>query len=954
MDFLLSKLDESWGSLTKLVEKMNGLKRKLEGLNARKEDAESRTSTELRPRKKLKKEVELWFIHVERINSEIQDLQEKFRKSNAISRGFLKADVFQKTHEVEELLEQGMFHDSLVVDDPRWIGQVLPATTAFGGAAKVCMEEVWACLMDDDIHKIGVWGMGGVGKTTIMKLINNQLLKMNDKFGVVIWITVSKEMSIFKMQNRIARTMDKKLDEDEDETIRAGMVYEMLSKGKYVLILDDLWDKLSLEEVGIPEPSNGSKLLVTTRSLDVCHYLDCREVKLHPLSKRDARGLFLEKVGQDVLNHPDLLPIVDSVAKECDGLPLAIVTIAGSMKGVRDIHEWRNAFYELNRNLKSVNGMEEKVFHILQFSYDRLQDEKLKYCFLSCALYPEDFEIDMDELIKLWIAEGLVEEMDSTRIEIDRGHTILNKLINCSLIQNGTTGRVKLHDIVRDMALRIASVRPRFLVRAGMQLREIPDVQHWKEDLEKASFMKNLRLQFPSQMPPPKCQMLTTLLLSNCSISSIPECFFEQMHGLKILDLSDNLIESLPTSVSNLGSLNTLLLGGCKKLEKVPSFSKLHELKKLDLGGTNIKNIPHGIERLINLKYLDLSETEVPKIANGILAKFTSLQYLNCYGILVRGEEIGGLRKLEIFKGKFGDLNEWNSYAQALHAREYTRIFVGQLSGKYCLVSNEWIVFRGYSINICYTQGNEIPDKLCGCNGSNRDAHGEWIPVNVNIGLRGSKSRTHGIRIPDKLVELNGSTISFTHDIKIPSHIENLKMVDCFFDLRGEKEKPLFSWFVPAPLNIFSCLSEIEMFTCQNIKKLFPSKWVLHNLQNLVKLRVENCKNIEEIITSEEEINASFKFILPKLVTFDLWGLPELKSICGANGVVACDCIEKFVIENCPKLKRIPLHLPLKDDGQPSAPPSLKQIYITSSKWSQLEWDHPNAKSLLDPFLQIW
>ena len=80
----------------------------------------------------------------------------------------------------------------------------------------------------------------------------------------------------------------------------------LLQKGRHVLILDDLWDRLSLQEVGIPEPSNGSKLLVTTRLSDVCRYLDCREVRVPTLSKPDAWGLFLEKVGPDVLSHTDI------------------------------------------------------------------------------------------------------------------------------------------------------------------------------------------------------------------------------------------------------------------------------------------------------------------------------------------------------------------------------------------------------------------------------------------------------------------------------------------------------------------------------------------------------------------------------------------------------------------------------------------------------------------------
>ncbi|XVF78188.1 hypothetical protein PTKIN_Ptkin14bG0109800 [Pterospermum kingtungense] len=739
MDFFLNKIDKFWDNVTLFDEKVKDLKRKREQLNSLKE-TESRRSMELHPRKQLKKEVELWFRNVERINGEIVDLDQKIEGSNVVSRGSLTGNVLKKIEEVEELLQHGKFPDGLVVGNPGWIGQALSTTTLYGEAAEMCMKKIWAYLMDDNIQKIGVWGMGGIGKTTIMKLIRNQLLKETEKFNIVIWVTVSKETNISRIQNIIAHAMNVKLLEVVDETIRAGMIHEQLArKDKYVLILDDLWEKLSLEDVGIPEPPKGSKLLVTTRSLDVCRFLDCLEVKVSTLSKPDAWELFLTKVGQDVLNHPNLLPIVKFVAEECAGLPLAIVTIASSMRGVRDIHVWRNALHDLKRQVKSVNGMEEKVFQQLQFSYDRLRDERVKHCFLCCALYPEDFEIRTHELIQFWIAEGLLEEMDSMDMEIDKGYTILNDLKNSCLMEKGSYGRVKLHDVVRDMALRITSVRPRFLVRAGMQLKGIPDVQHWKEDLEKASLMENRGLLIPPEMPPPRCPNLTTLLLRRCWIESILEGFFEQMHGLKILDLSYNRIESLPNSISNLETLTTLLLRGCERLEKVPSFSKPEALKKLDLAFTDIENIPDGMEKLVNLNYLDLSETWIIEMDDGIMTKLTSLQQLNLItdsiegGIWVRGEEIGGLRKLEIFDGRFHDLNELNNYGQAL--------------------------------------------QLAQTNG----------PPEYRI-LVGPKAEIDPDYYWDKAIGINGGVIYCTHGIKIPSDVEYLGIRNhCPFKQRRRK-----------------------------------------------------------------------------------------------------------------------------------------------------------------------
>ncbi|XP_022717721.1 LOW QUALITY PROTEIN: disease resistance protein At4g27190-like [Durio zibethinus] len=824
-------------------------------------------------------------------------------------------DANRIIREVDELLQQGKFQDSLVVDDLGWIGQALSTTTLVGDVAKICMEEIWANLMDDGVSKIGVWGMGGVGKTTIMKLVNNQLLKETEKFNIVIWITVSKEMNIFKIQNSIAKAMQVPLSEVEDEARRAGLIFDKLSqKSNYVLILDDLWDKLSLEEVGIPEPSNGSKLVVTTRSLDVCRYLGCQEVRMRTLRKPDAWSLFSQKVGQDVLNDPHLLPIVESVAEECAGLPLAIVTIASSMKGVRDIHEWRIALNELNRHVESVSGVEGKVFQQLQFSYDRLHDQKLKHCFLCCALYPEDHEIGAFELIDLWVAEGLVEEMDSRQLEVDKGHAILNKLKNSCLIENGTEypDTVKMHDILRDMALRITSTRPRFLVRAGLRLKEIPKVQEWKEDLEKVSLMLNYELQIPCQISPPRCPKLTTLLLSYCGIKSIPECFFEQMHGLKILGLSGSLIKSLPNSISNLENLTTLLLDECEDLKKVPSFSKLQSLKMLDLRNTKIKDLPHGLERLVNLKYLDLRRTNITEVADGILANLTSLQHLAILNFnlaadrfrrrevvyrFVRGEEIGRLRKLEYFEGGFYDLNEWNNYIKALHApTEGPR--------QYYIVTGEAPFF-----------------------------------------LLPSESK--------KVIQLKSGNIC-TDGIKVLPDVEGLVIAKCIVDLC--EEEAFSSRFILPPHNVFSSLSDLYISDCNNIKKLFSSNWVLQNLQNLNYLWVSDCRDMEEIIApeseSEEEVISAINFTLPKLKKLRLGWLPKLKSICSATGVMVCDSIEEITITDCPKLKRLPLYLPLHDDGQPSPPPSLKKISIFPLLGQLVEWDQPNAKSLLKPYFK--
>ncbi|WRX29118.1 NB-ARC - like 10 [Theobroma cacao] len=182
-------------------------------------------------------------------------------------------------------------------------------------------------MEDDEVGMIGVCGMGGIGKTTIMKHINNQLLQEN-WFEKVVWVTVSKELNVFKLQEGIAQVMDTSLPENELE--RATELIKILEGKRHVLILDDVWQRFSLLDLGIPVPTlqNGSKLVLTSRSIEVCKAMGCKVVKVQPLPNQESLNLFLNHVGHRVLEDPTLEDIVKLIVEQCGGLPLAIVTIA--------------------------------------------------------------------------------------------------------------------------------------------------------------------------------------------------------------------------------------------------------------------------------------------------------------------------------------------------------------------------------------------------------------------------------------------------------------------------------------------------------------------------------------------------------------------------------------------------------------------------------------------------
>lgn len=213
---ILSTAKIIWAPLGKCVkyhrsleEKMILLHNKLEEVNSRKEDIESRMNVELCLGKQLKKEVQLWLENVQKMNGEVETINQEVGEGKFLSRAHLGKLVINKIQEVKELHQKGSFNDSLVVDGPDGNRVMLPMAIIVGDTTRRNMDEIWACLMDNDVRKVGVHGIGGVGKTTIMKHIYNQLLIETGKFDNAVWITVPKATSVIQLQSKIAHAFQK-------------------------------------------------------------------------------------------------------------------------------------------------------------------------------------------------------------------------------------------------------------------------------------------------------------------------------------------------------------------------------------------------------------------------------------------------------------------------------------------------------------------------------------------------------------------------------------------------------------------------------------------------------------------------------------------------------------------------------------------------------------------------
>ncbi|PON98734.1 NB-ARC domain containing protein [Trema orientale] len=343
---------------------------------------------------------------------------------------------------------------------PRLVGNVFEQTVD-----AVCQ---WV-ENDPDVSVIGLWGSEGLGKTAVARHIHAKLDSHPDFF--VSWVDVPPAFSIDDLQNEIAESLHVDISYDVDHTKRMTQLLKPLEAyktafKKSVLILDSVsTTPIPPDQLGIP--SDSCTIILTTRSLELCQLTGCQKtVQLEPLSFEDSWELFVEKHGTAIL--PRLDAIARSIVRECDGVPLGIVTLARclSLKHVFK-REWNAALGKLTAEgggggVDQSDPMPTKLFRILRCCYDLLKDWELQRCFIYCGLHAEDSITTRDLMMFSLIDDGVIYSL-SLPTTIKKGHEILNKLEDLCLVEGGTDlkGRkyVFMNKSLSDLAMKIAKSR---------------------------------------------------------------------------------------------------------------------------------------------------------------------------------------------------------------------------------------------------------------------------------------------------------------------------------------------------------------------------------------------------------------------------------------------------------------------------------------------------------------
>ncbi|KAL7181029.1 hypothetical protein ACSBR1_039981 [Camellia fascicularis] len=286
------------------------------------------------------------------------------------------------------------------------------------------------------LQRISIVGMPGLGKTTLAtKLYNDPYI--THYFHIRAWTYASQLPRKTEMLLDILRSVNVAFT-DEDKSMSneklGEKLYKQLKGKRYLVVIDDLWDIGAWVDLKIyfPNDNNGSRVMFTSRlkELAMDASLDCHPHCLRFLTEEESWELLQRKVFQNESCPPELIEIGKQIMKKCEGLPLAIVVMAGLLaKDNKAQESWKQVAQSVS---SYIVGDPNQYLDTLALSYNHLP-RHLKPCFLYLGAFPEDQEIPVQELIWLWIAEGFIQKIGQKSLE-EVAEDYLMDLIQRSLV----------------------------------------------------------------------------------------------------------------------------------------------------------------------------------------------------------------------------------------------------------------------------------------------------------------------------------------------------------------------------------------------------------------------------------------------------------------------------------------------------------------------------------------
>ncbi|XP_075659899.1 putative disease resistance protein At1g50180 [Castanea sativa] len=323
---------------------------------------------------------------------------------------------------------------------------------------------------EGNIRVASICGMGGLGKTTLAKMVYNHH-EVKQHYDCFAWVCISQQCQRRLVWEGILFSLQSLSKEQRDglrqltDAELADKLVQVQKEQKCLVVLDDIWNVEDWNNLrgGFPRNDSNSKILLTSRNTQVPLHIDPGSLlyELQCLNDEKSWELF-EKIAwrEDSKAKTMMKDLGKQMIGYCGGLPLLIIVLGGLLATKQAQEEWE----EVLRHVKSYLYVEQnlRINKILVLSYNDLPCH-LKPCFLYLAHFPEDYEIPTKELIRMWMGEGFLSQIqhgggreDSME---DVGERYLRELVQRSMVQvekMGSLGMIKtfrIHDIMRDFCI---------------------------------------------------------------------------------------------------------------------------------------------------------------------------------------------------------------------------------------------------------------------------------------------------------------------------------------------------------------------------------------------------------------------------------------------------------------------------------------------------------------------
>ncbi|XP_057742985.1 putative disease resistance protein At3g14460 [Arachis stenosperma] len=493
-------------------------------------------------------------------------------------------------------------------------------------------------LNDNNEHHlsvIAIVGIGGVGKTTLAQWLYNNQEEFMKGFDLKAWVCVSEKFEVVETTRNVIKEISPDTQCLEHFNSLHHALKEKLLNKKFFIVLDDVWsddgDKWSNFMTPFQYGKKGSIVLLTTRGNNVALAVqNCRPYFLRKLSEDYCWSVFAENASFPESNgRAALEEIGRKIVRKCDGLPLAAETLGRLLRTKHDVEEWNKI---LMSHIWGFAVQKSKIIPALLISYFHLPPH-LKGCFVYCALYPKDYKFVKDELILLWMAEALLTPEGGKSLEVI-GREYFDELTSRLFFTKNNDGDdyFVMHDLLHDLAIFLAGdfycnleelgkeeeirIQPRHLcANLCYCSSKLPNLISEVKSLRTLLLFgdcssSNCNIEAATWDILSKFKYLRALsfckrgVASSLSILVVPDSIKELVH-LRYLDLSGTNIKTLPESLCNLSSLQTLKLYYCSNLTTLPSgLHNLLKLRHLDIRGTSLEEMPGKMSKLNQLLVL--------------------------------------------------------------------------------------------------------------------------------------------------------------------------------------------------------------------------------------------------------------------------------------------------------------------------------------------------------------